>query len=127
MIERSRVRIAAGTVGEFSSPGSTFCAEPYCGIQSTLTLLQWHAKDLAHSAKNAVAGYTSLVVNICSLLMSYVASNSYKFNINGIKLGMVVHRHKSHKPESHAEKLGTNYCLQLSSRSRLQLRIIIKI
>ena len=26
MIERSRVRIPAGTAGEFSSPGSTFCA-----------------------------------------------------------------------------------------------------
>ena len=25
MIERSRVRIPAGTAGEFSSPGSTFC------------------------------------------------------------------------------------------------------
>ena len=25
MIERSRVRIPAGAVGEFSSPGSTFC------------------------------------------------------------------------------------------------------
>ena len=58
--------------------------------------------------------------------MSYVASNSYKFNIKGIKLGMVAHRHKP-ETESHAEKLGTGYCLQLSSRSRLQLRIIIKI
>ena len=27
MIERSRVRIPAGTAGEFSSPGSTFCAD----------------------------------------------------------------------------------------------------
>ena len=29
MIERSRVRIPAATVGEFSSPGSTFCADSY--------------------------------------------------------------------------------------------------
>ena len=29
MIERSRVRIPAGTAGEFSSPGSTFCADSY--------------------------------------------------------------------------------------------------
>ena len=31
MIERSRVRIPAGTAGEFSSPGSTFCADSYFG------------------------------------------------------------------------------------------------
>ena len=29
MIERSRVRIPAGTAGEFSSSGSTFCADSY--------------------------------------------------------------------------------------------------
>ena len=29
MIERSRVRIPAGTAGEFSSPGSTFCADSF--------------------------------------------------------------------------------------------------
>ena len=29
MIERSRVRIPAGAVGEFSSPGSTFCADSF--------------------------------------------------------------------------------------------------
>ena len=29
--ERSRVRIPAGTAGEFSSPGSTFCADSYFG------------------------------------------------------------------------------------------------
>ena len=34
MIERSRVRIPAGTAGEFSSPGSTFCADSYFGIRS---------------------------------------------------------------------------------------------
>ena len=27
MIERSRVRIPAGAAGDFSSPGSTFCAD----------------------------------------------------------------------------------------------------
>ena len=31
MIERSRVRIPAGTAGEFSSPGSTFSADSYFG------------------------------------------------------------------------------------------------
>ena len=30
-VERSRVRIPAGTAGEFSSPGSTFCADSYFG------------------------------------------------------------------------------------------------
>ena len=29
MIERSRVRILAGAAGEFSSPGSTFCADSF--------------------------------------------------------------------------------------------------
>ena len=29
MTERSRVRIPAGVAGEFSSPGSTFCADSY--------------------------------------------------------------------------------------------------
>ena len=39
-IKRSRVRIPAGTAGEFSSPGSTFCADSYFGIRSTPVLLQ---------------------------------------------------------------------------------------
>ena len=39
-IERSRVRIPAGTAGEFSSPGSTFCADSYFGIRSTPVLPQ---------------------------------------------------------------------------------------
>ena len=46
MIERSRVRIPAGTAGEFSSPGSTFCADSYFGIRSTPVLP-------GHSAKSA--------------------------------------------------------------------------
>ena len=40
MIERSRVRIPAGTAGEFSSPGSTFYADSYFGIRSTPVLPQ---------------------------------------------------------------------------------------
>ena len=32
MIERSRVQIPAGAAGEFSSPGSTFCADSYFGV-----------------------------------------------------------------------------------------------
>ena len=51
MIERSQVRIPAGAVGEFSSPGSTFCADTYFGICSTPVLPQKHVKDPGHLAK----------------------------------------------------------------------------
>ena len=40
LIERSRVRIPAGAAGEFSSPGSTFCADSYFGVRSTPVLQQ---------------------------------------------------------------------------------------
>ena len=40
MIERLQVRIPAGAAGEFSSPGSTFCADSYFGIRSTPVLQQ---------------------------------------------------------------------------------------
>ena len=53
MIETSRVRIPAGTAGEFSSPGSNFCADSYFGIRSTPVLPQWHVKNPGHSAKIA--------------------------------------------------------------------------
>ena len=53
MIERSWVRIPAGAVGEFSSPGSTLCADSYFGICSTPVLPQKHVKDPGHSAKSA--------------------------------------------------------------------------
>ena len=53
MIERSRVRIPARTTGEFSSPGSTFCADSYFGIRSTPVLPQQHVKNPGHSAKSA--------------------------------------------------------------------------
>ena len=53
VIERSRVRIPAGTAGEFSSPGSTFCADSYFGIRSTPVLPQEHVKNPGHSAKSA--------------------------------------------------------------------------
>ena len=32
VIERSRIRVPAGVMGEFYSPGSTFCADSYFGI-----------------------------------------------------------------------------------------------
>ena len=33
--KKSRVRVLAGAAGEFSSPGSAFCADSYFGIRST--------------------------------------------------------------------------------------------
>ena len=39
--------------GEFSSPGSTFCADSYFSIHSTPMLLQYYIKDPGHSAKSA--------------------------------------------------------------------------
>ena len=53
MIERSRVPVPAGAAGEFSSPGSTFCADSYFGIRSIPVLLQWHVNDPGHSAESA--------------------------------------------------------------------------
>ena len=53
MLERSRVRISAGAAGEFSSPGSAFCADSYFGVRSTPVLLQYHVKYPGHSAKSA--------------------------------------------------------------------------
>ena len=53
MIERSRVRIPAGAAGEFSSPGSTLCADSYSVSVSPPLLPQWHVKDPGHSVKNA--------------------------------------------------------------------------
>ena len=40
MIERTRVRVLAGTAGECSSPRSTFCADLSFGIRSTPVLPQ---------------------------------------------------------------------------------------
>ena len=40
-------------MGEFSSLGSTSCADSYYGICSTLVLPQSHVKDPSHSARSA--------------------------------------------------------------------------
>ena len=40
MTERSRVQIPVGAAGEFSSLGSTFCADSYFGIRSIPVLPQ---------------------------------------------------------------------------------------
>ena len=39
-------------MGEFSSPGSTFCADSYFSICSISVLPQLHIKDPNHSAKS---------------------------------------------------------------------------
>ena len=75
MIERSRVRIPAGTAGEFSSPGSTFCADSYFGIRSTPVLPQQHVKNPGHSAKSAggrlqLNMHTPYVLNRASALVT---------------------------------------------------------
>ena len=54
MIERSQVRIPAGAAGDFSSPGSTFCADSYFGIRySYFGYRSSTEKDPGHSAKSA--------------------------------------------------------------------------
>ena len=39
MIKRSRVRVPVGAAGEFTSPGSTFCADSYFGGTPPVLLL----------------------------------------------------------------------------------------
>ena len=53
VIERSRVRVPSEASGEFSSPGSSFCADSYFGIRSTRVLPEQHEKDPGHSDKSA--------------------------------------------------------------------------
>ena len=55
-IERLRVRIPAGIVGEFCSPELTLCADTYLVSVPPPPhpmLPQWHVKDPDHSAKSA--------------------------------------------------------------------------
>ena len=52
MIERLRVRIPAGTAGEFSSPELSLCADLF-GVHSIPMSPLWHVKDPGHSAKSA--------------------------------------------------------------------------
>ena len=54
-----QVRVHAGAVGEFSSPGSTFWADSYFGIRSTLPPCYRSSTDnvLVILPKVQVAGY----------------------------------------------------------------------
>ena len=58
MIERSRVRIPAG---------STF----YFGIRSTPVLPQWHVKDPGLSGKSAVVVVVELMLNVLRCHLTY--------------------------------------------------------
>ena len=58
MIEKSRVQFPAGAAGEFSSPGSTFCADSYSGIRSTPVLPSNTLKISVILPKVQVAGYS---------------------------------------------------------------------
>ena len=53
MIKRPWVRVPGGAVGEFSSSGSTFCADSYLGIRSNPHVTTVACKDPGHSANNA--------------------------------------------------------------------------
>ena len=55
-------------LSEFSSPGSTLCADPYFGIRSAPVLPQCHVNDPGHSAESA--GYSSTHMH-----PMYLASN----------------------------------------------------
>ena len=53
MIERLQVKIPTGVVGEFSSPGSTFCALILVCFMPVLLQQHVKLKDPSHSAKSA--------------------------------------------------------------------------
>ena len=51
LTERSQVRVRAGVAGEFYSLGSTFCADSFVSICSTLMLLQQNVKNQSFCQK----------------------------------------------------------------------------
>ena len=67
MIERSRVPVSAGAAGEFSSPWSTFCADIYFRIRSTLVL--------PHPLRSAKSAGGRLQLNTHAPYIIDVASN----------------------------------------------------
>ena len=46
---RDRKVVGSSPAGEFSSQGSTFCADSYFGIRSTPVLPQYHARKISRS------------------------------------------------------------------------------
>ena len=76
-----------GTVGEFSSPGSTFCADSYFGICSTPVLPQYHVKDPGHSAKSA-GGRLQLNTHapyVCGFAWSDVTYGVWLYGVHGTR------------------------------------------
>ena len=72
MIKSSPVGGPAEAAGEFSSPGSTFCADSYVGIHSIRVIQQkQHVQDPGHSARS-VGGKLQLNTHIP---YTYVALN----------------------------------------------------
>ena len=63
----NKVQVPAGAEGEFSSPGSTFCAGCYFDIYATPVLSHQHVRGPSHSAESAGG---RLQLNTC------VASNA---------------------------------------------------
>ena len=53
LIKRLQIQVPEGVAGEFSSPGSTFCADSYFSISSISMLSQQDIKDPSHSYKSA--------------------------------------------------------------------------
>ena len=53
-----------------SSPGSTFCVDPYLGMRSKPVLLQQHVNDPGHSAKSAGVRLMLNTHASCSYIMS---------------------------------------------------------
>ena len=51
MIERSWVQVPAGAAGEFSSPGSSICADFQFCVRFTSGLPQQHVRDPGHSVQ----------------------------------------------------------------------------
>ena len=70
MIGRFRVEFPAGAAGEFSSPGSTLCADSYFSIRSTPGLRQQYVKDPDHSAKRV--GDMVTAEHTCTLCMPWL-------------------------------------------------------
>ena len=53
MIERSRVQVLAGAVGDFSSPEVIFCADWYSLSAAPACYFSGAQKDPGHSARSA--------------------------------------------------------------------------
>ena len=69
MIERSWVQIPAGTAGEFSSPGSTFCADSYFVSVPPLCYRSSTLKIPVILPKVQVAGYSRTRIHLMYVVL----------------------------------------------------------